>query len=126
MKNTRSISYIGEKYYQFDKNSEKPIYKYVCHKHLSRAERKKLSDDNMFETYGEWKSYVCKKYNDFTDEKLNEFSHFLNQTIRNAGSECAYWKLIIPVILTLWTDKLFKSLYSVVNIKVDSSVQFGV
>ena len=29
MKNTRSISYIGEKYYQFDKNSEKPIYKYV-------------------------------------------------------------------------------------------------
>ena len=77
----------------------------------------------MFETYGEWKSYVCKKYNDFTDEKLNEFSHFLNQTIRNAGSECAYWKLIIPVILTLWTDKLFKSLYSVVNIKVDSSVQ---
>ena len=23
MKNTRSISYIGEKYYQFDKNSEK-------------------------------------------------------------------------------------------------------
>ena len=49
MKNTRSISYIGEKYYQFDKNSEKPIYiyKYVCHKPLSRAERKKLSDDNI-------------------------------------------------------------------------------
>ena len=47
MKNTRSISYIGEKYYQFDKNPEKPIYKYVCHKHLSRAERKKLSDDNI-------------------------------------------------------------------------------
>ena len=23
------------------------IYKYVCHKHLSRAERKKLSDDNI-------------------------------------------------------------------------------
>ena len=47
MKNTRSISYIREKYYQFDKNSEKLIYKYVCHKHLSRAERKKLSDDNI-------------------------------------------------------------------------------
>mgnify|MGYP001356742295 FL=1 len=47
MKNTRSISYIGEKYYQFDKNYEKPIYKYVCHKPLSRAERKKLSDDNI-------------------------------------------------------------------------------
>lgn len=29
MKNTRSISYIGEKYYQFDKNSEKPIYIYI-------------------------------------------------------------------------------------------------
>ena len=28
MKNTRSISYIREKYYQFDKNSEKLIYKY--------------------------------------------------------------------------------------------------
>ena len=47
LNNTRSIIYIGEKYYQFDKNSEKPIYKYVCHKHLSRAERKKLSDDNI-------------------------------------------------------------------------------
>ena len=37
MKNTRSISYIGEKYYQFDKNSEKPIYKYVCHKRRKRC-----------------------------------------------------------------------------------------
>ena len=31
MKNTRSISYIGEKYYQFDKNSEKPIYLSLIH-----------------------------------------------------------------------------------------------
>lgn len=85
------------------------------HKHLSRAERKNYL---MIICLRLWsmETHVCKKYNDFTDEKLNEFSRFLNQTIRNAGSECAYWKLIIPVILTLWTDKLFKSLYSVVNI----------
>ena len=47
MKNTRSISYIGENIIKFDKTLRKPIYKYVCHKHLSRAERKKLSDDNI-------------------------------------------------------------------------------
>lgn len=48
MKNTRSISYIGENIINLIKTLRNLyIYKYVCHKHLSRAERKKLSDDNI-------------------------------------------------------------------------------
>lgn len=123
MNNKHSIGHIGNEYYQFDKNYEILMYKYVCHKHLNRIECKNIKVENKYETYSQWKAYVCGKYNVFSDDKLNEFDHFLNQRIRNVGAEFEYWKLIIPVILTLLTDKLFESLYSIVGIGVDSILQ---
>lgn len=108
-------------FYKFDIAQEQYIYKYLCTGNIK--EMKKISPDTRFNTYGQWKQYILDKYHDFSDQKLVEFSHFLNQCLRKIRPVYEYWKMMIPVILTLIIDKLFKFLVSMEDFKLNSLVE---
>lgn len=82
---------------------------YTYEKKVSR----RLDDNFKFRAYQRWKRYVCDKYDDFNHEQLIEFSRYLNLLIRNKKPVIAYWKIIIPVILTVFLTKLFDMAFTV-------------
>ena len=52
--------------------------------------------------------------------ELIEFSHFLNQKIRNLKPGYEYWKIIVPVIITLIIEELFSALIDISQIKINT------
>lgn len=110
-------------FYKFDIVQEQNMYKYLCTGKLNVKEMKKISADTRFNTYGQWKQYILDKYHDFSDQELVEFSHFLNQCLRKIKPVYEYWKMMIPVILTLIVDKLFGFLVSMGDFMLNSLVE---
>lgn len=123
MENKHCIDYVGKNYYEFDKEYEMIVYKYLCFKSLKKGECKIINDNHKFLTYMQWKNYIYDKYREYEDDKLNEFSHFLEQNIRNATPKFENWKLIITVLLTLFCDKIFETIIEIACIKLDSVFQ---
>lgn len=111
----RHLDYIGENTYDFDFELERAIYCYVCHTHISLKQKKKLKKNEQykFELYKQWKDYICNKYEQYSLEILHEFSRYLNQRYRNIQPESEYWKLIVPVVMTLATTKEFEYLVDI-------------
>lgn len=68
--------------YDFDREKEKRIYRYV-YKKCKKREKNKLPDDYKFNTYSEWKEYVWLKYNSYDRTKLIDFLHLLKFMKRN-------------------------------------------
>ena len=123
MKN-KCVNQRRREFYKFDIQQEQNIYTYLCKGKLKAKALKKLSHDLKFETYAQWKQYIWNKYHEFSDEKLEEFSRYLNQRLRNIKPAYEYLKMIIPVILALVINEFFKILVSIVQLKPDS--MFGV
>lgn len=105
MKEKRSKKESAENYYQFNERIEKDIYAYVCLKHRRKRSIKKMDTSLKFGTYTEWNKYVKNKYQDFSNEKLNDFSHFLNLKIRNVVPESEYLRLLSSVFIALLMEK---------------------
>ena len=123
-KKNKCVNQRRREFYRFDIEQEQNIYTYLCKGKLKAKALKKLSDDLKFETYAQWKQYIWNKYHEFSDEKLEEFSRYLNQRLRNIKPAYEYLKMIIPVILALVINEFFKILVSIVQLKPDS--MFGV
>lgn len=117
-----NINYIADKY-EFDEQYEVNIYKYLCFKRLKKKAEKKMNESVKFITYDQWKRYINDKYKNFTYYDLNEFSHFLNQRIRNISPELENWKLVIPVILALFAEEFFQQIINLSNIPFNSILQ---
>ena len=100
-KYNKKLDEIGKQEYRFNFYSEKIVYKDLCCLHLSYKERKEREKLQTFNLYREWKTSIINKYKDFDKEKMIEFSRYLNQRLRNKELGHDYWKLAIPVILTL-------------------------
>lgn len=107
-------------YYKFDADYETKIYKYLCCKRLNKKVVKKMNDGIKFITYHQWKNYIQDKYKDLNKLELMEFSHFLNQKIRNLKPGYEYWKIIVPIIITLMVEELFSTLIDISQIKINT------
>ena len=59
-----------------------------------------------FGTYTEWNKYVKNKYQDFPNEKLKDFSHFLNLKIRNAAPESDYLKILSSAVIAILVERI--------------------
>ena len=48
------------------------------------------------------------------------YSHFPNQKIRNLKPGYEYWKIIVPIIITLMVEELFSTLIDISQIKINT------
>lgn len=110
-KQKRTIDNIGKKIYEFDFILEKIIYEYLCFSHMKKKELKKLDEKLKFVTYKEWKKYILDKYKGYEEEKLIEFSRYLNQRIRNVEPAFMYLQVHIPVMATIIFTKAFDFIF---------------
>lgn len=99
-KNKRSLKLIGKRKYDFDITLEKQIYSCLCCSYGAKKAFKKLDVKLKFNSYHEWKQYICDKYKYYCKDDLIEFSRYLNQNIRDAKPFYEFWDLFIPFILT--------------------------
>lgn len=105
-----TLDKIGERWYDFDLKIEKNIYCYLCCWHIKKKNLCKLNEKLRFESYHEWKEYISNKYQGYSEEKLTEFSRYLNLRIRHTKSSNEYWILmgaaLISVMFTTLMDKV--------------------
>ncbi len=119
----RTLDEIGKRWYDFDFKSERVIYCYLCcckikEKHFARDIRK-LDEKLRFETYQEWKQYVCNKYYNYRTEELSEFSRYLNQKIRNERPINEGLSILLAALTTLiFTETFDRFLYTYEKISI--------
>lgn len=75
------------------------------------------------ETYAQWKQYIWNKYHEFSDEKLEEFSRYLNQCSRNTKPVYECWKTFISIYLALMFNTLFEFLISILDFHFSSILE---
>lgn len=105
----RALNEVGKKKYDFDFESEKRIYYYLCCMPMKKKELRKVDEKLQFNSYKEWKQYICNKYGDYKDEELMEFSRYINQRIRNIQPNREYWNLFVPIIMTIVLTEWFEA-----------------
>lgn len=116
----KTLNEIGKAEYEFNFELERKIYMYLCHSRLSKRELKNLEETLRFDSYKKWKKYVCDKYRKYSADKLNEFSRYLNQAIRNTKPVIESWKLLIPVITALLLPKGVDLLYEIEEMYINN------
>ena len=99
MKKKRTLYNTGKDYFDFEIHDEQNKYDYLCFKDVKKAIKKKLDKKFLFAYYREWEEYIREKYKSYDNDKLNEFSRYLNQLIRSREPKKDYMYLLIPVLL---------------------------
>lgn len=100
-KKKRSLNLIGKRKYDFDIKLEKQIYSCLCCSYGAKKAFKKLDAKLKFNSYHEWRQYVCNKYKGYHKKELIEFSRYLNQNMRNIRPLKEFWDLFVSIILTV-------------------------
>lgn len=107
-KNKRTFDNIGKTRYDFDYQLESIIYKNLCCVYVKKKLLQKLDDKLKFYTYKEWKQYIYTKYSDseeYSVEKLNEFSRYLNHRRRTVRPSHEYWNILATIVMTLFVTE---------------------
>lgn len=129
-KSGRTLDNIGIRWYEFDFQSEKNIYCYLCCDKMKKRALKKLDEKLKFVSYSQWKQYICNKYENYNKDELIEFSRYLNQKIRNIKPGREYLNIIlpcfIPSIFTIVYEWIIKPNLKISNQLGISNVIFGV
>ena len=113
MKKRAGINELGKENYEFDCFCEMNIYSYLCRKRLSKRKINQIEKNLRFETYSEWKKYVKKKYEKLPDGELREFSHYLNQQLREVKPTHESWSLTAAVMITFITNNMYDQIISI-------------
>ncbi|MBD5476827.1 MAG: hypothetical protein HDR17_12760 [Lachnospiraceae bacterium] len=112
----KTIEEIGKRWYDFDYKIERTIYCYLCCYRIRgwRTARnlRQLNEQLKFETYRQWRQYIGSKYKDYSRDKLNEFSRYLNQMIRNKRPFNEVLNILSTVAITLICTELFHLILS--------------
>lgn len=105
----KTLDEIGKRWHDFDFKSEKIIYCYLCcnRNRIKNKELRNLDDGLKFEEYRQWKNYICNKYQNYSKEKLNEFSRYLNLKIRNIKPSHEYWSITAASFLSVVFTMVF-------------------
>lgn len=98
----KTLDEIGKRRHDFNFKSERIIYSYLCcnRNRIINKELRNLSNDLKFEEYLQWKNYICNKYQNYSKEKLFEFSRYLNLRIRNIKPSHEYWNIMATALLS--------------------------
>lgn len=101
----KKIYKSAKEIYGFDFEYEKTVYKYLCMKHVSFLNKKKLArNNNQYKTYREWKNYISQRYEKYSRECLINYSRFLNLCIQRETQNyevCSQLMIVIfSVLLT--------------------------
>lgn len=115
-KDKRTLDNVGKKNYEFDYDLEKSIYEYLCCSGIKKKKLQKMSENIKFESYRGWKQYIKGKFKKYPNEKLEEFSRYLNQRMRNVKPRREYWSLVLPVILSMMITELPKMIADIQKI----------
>lgn len=110
--------------YKFDESYEMNIYKYLCCRKMKKKIKEKMDNDIKFITYHQWENYIQNKYKNLNKYELKEFGHFLNLKSRNLKPEYEYWRIVIPILFTIISEKVFDALINIGIIKISSILQF--
>ena len=110
--------------YKFDESYEMNIYKYLCCRKMKKKIKEKMDNDIKFITYHQWENYIQNKYKNLNKYELKEFGHFLNLKSRNLKPEYEYWRIVIPTLFTIISEKVFDALINIGIIKISSILQF--
>lgn len=113
MKKRAGINELGKEHYEFDCSCEMNIYSYLCRKKLSKRKINQIEKNLRFETYSEWKKYVKKKYEKLPDVELREFSHYLNQQLREVKPTHESWSLTAAVMIAFITNNMYDQIISI-------------
>lgn len=97
----KTLDEIGKRRHDFNFKSEKIIYYYLCCIYIKKKELENLKDDLKFEEYGKWKNYICNKYQNYSKDKLIEFSRYLKLMIRNIKPSHEYWTIMATAFLSM-------------------------
>lgn len=108
MKKEKKHKYVASDWYEFDEEKEKNIYLYVCGKKLKKRVEKNMDENVKFKLHSQWENYVKEKYKDYSDERLEDFSCFLNQRGRNVKPLRKYLVIIFPILFTMICDHVYE------------------
>lgn len=100
-KHGKTLDEIGKRWHEFNLKSEKNIYCYVCCKRVKKKALRDLNEELKFETYQQWKQYVCNKYQNYNIDELIEFSRYLNQMIRNLKPSHEYSSIVASALTSV-------------------------
>ncbi|MBD5513699.1 MAG: hypothetical protein HDR06_03340 [Lachnospiraceae bacterium] len=107
----KTLEEIGKRWYDFDYKIERTIYCYLCCYHIrergAARNLRQLDEQLKFETYRQWKQYIGSKYINYSRDKLNEFSRYLNQMIRNKRPFDKALNILSTAVITLICTELF-------------------
>lgn len=126
MDKRKNLTYIGKNYFDFDSEYELIIYKYLCNIRLNNKELGKLKNEDKFLTYMQWKEYISTKYKNYNDNALLEFMHYLNQKIRNEDSVYESYRVFIPILLTILSNKLCEQMDNILESDINILFYIGV
>lgn len=104
------LDILGEEQHEFIREKEFKIYAYRC-RSLKIKKCKDVSE--KFDTYGEWKEYVQKKYASFGKNELIDFSRYLNLRINNLNPGREYNGIVIPIVVAVIVNKLIEFLVGI-------------
>lgn len=97
----KTLDEIGRRWHNFNFKSEKIIYYYLCCKHIKKKELRNLNDDLKFDEYRQWKHYICNRYQNYSKDKLIEFSRYLNLMIRDKKPSHEYWTIMATAYISM-------------------------
>lgn len=115
----KSFDEMGKRWYDFDSQLEKAIYSHLCWTRVKRKISRKLTEDLKFHSYQQWKCYIYDKYQAYDKEKLDEFSRYLNQNIRNTKPSLKYWAIMATALITIAFTSLIDR---IINIKLSADI----
>ena len=75
------IEKIGKQIYEFDRNEELFVYKYLNGFGMSKKEWKKYKKGNFPNSFIEWEQRIKKKYRSYENNKLRNFLAYLDACI---------------------------------------------
>lgn len=102
---------IGKACYGFDSELELIIYRYLCRFHTKKKKLHALHNDLKFDTYRQWKQYVCNRYSNYRNEELMEFSRYLNHKKRCTSIFQIYWPIVAPIIISVLSSTVVQKAY---------------
>lgn len=114
-KRKRNYRNVGSQHYSFDLEHEKLIYKYLCICKLNKTQRKKLKEEELFNSYLDWKQYVRNKYCKCEPDGLIQFEKYLNIGANNVDPAKEYWIIACGVILAWSMDAVSSELLCVIS-----------
>ncbi len=113
----------------FDSNKEFLIYRYLCGKSRRWPKINKIGKSELFRTYESWKEHIEGIINNYEEDKLSEFYHFVKLKERACDIDISVsasflLPFIVALIAGMTAPELMKGLMSYAEYKINNWIEF--